>query len=77
MPAARVPRRRRAVGPTSAGTLRPMTADALERILRAATDPRGRGPLPWAAAPIREAARVLDLRCGSGAIAGELAPAHG
>jgi SAM-dependent methyltransferase len=51
-----------------------VTADALERLLRAATDSRGRGPLPWAAAPIREAGRVLDLCCGSGGIASELAP---
>jgi SAM-dependent methyltransferase len=51
-----------------------VTADALERLLRAATDARGRGPLPWAAAPIREAGRVLDLHCGGGAIASELAP---
>ncbi len=43
-----------------------------ERLLRAATDPAGRRPLPWAAAPLAGAQRVLDLCCGSGPMADEL-----
>lgn len=47
---------------------------AAERLLRAATDRYGNGPLPWAAAPILRADRVLDLCCGAGALADELPP---
>nr|WP_239028991.1 methyltransferase domain-containing protein [Pseudonocardia acidicola] len=43
-------------------------------MLQTATDGRGGTPLPWIAAPIRQAERALDLRCGIGALAGELAP---
>lgn len=43
-----------------------------ERLLRAATDRRGRGPLPWAAAPLLRSDRVLDLCCGTGPLRDEL-----
>ncbi|MGH3568645.1 MAG: class I SAM-dependent methyltransferase [Pseudonocardia sp.] len=49
---------------------------ALERLLRAATGQHGGGPLPWVAAPLQEADRVLDLDCGSGPLADELRPGH-
>jgi SAM-dependent methyltransferase len=42
------------------------------RLLRAATDAGGRGPLPWAAAPLAGAERVLDVNCGAGPLAAEL-----
>lgn len=45
-----------------------------ERLLRAAGDRYGTGPLPWAAAPLVNAERVLDLCCGAGALADELPP---
>ncbi|HYH29280.1 MAG TPA: methyltransferase domain-containing protein [Pseudonocardia sp.] len=41
------------------------------RLLRAATAPDGTGPLPWAAAPLAGARRVLDLCCGAGPLADE------
>lgn len=47
---------------------------ALARVLRAATDAHGRGPLPWLAAPVEDAATVLDLACGDGPIADVLGP---
>lgn len=49
---------------------------AAERLLRAATDRVGHGPLPWAAGPLLAARRVLDLRCGTGPLAEELPPGH-
>jgi SAM-dependent methyltransferase len=42
-------------------------------VLRAVTDQRGRHPLPWAVTPLAGAARVLDVSCGSGPLADELA----
>lgn len=42
-------------------------------LLRAATDRTGAGPLAWAAGPLLPAARVLDLCCGAGPLADELA----
>lgn len=42
-------------------------------LLRAATDRGGAGPLAWVAAPLLPGTRVLDLCCGSGALADELA----
>ncbi|MGH3614089.1 MAG: class I SAM-dependent methyltransferase [Pseudonocardia sp.] len=57
-----------------------MTVDdagaATERLLRAATGTPGGGPLPWVAAPLQEADRVLDLGCGAGPLADELRPGH-
>jgi SAM-dependent methyltransferase len=47
---------------------------AAERVLRAATDPQGRAPLPWTVAPVLNAQRVLDLVCGTGPLAEELRP---
>jgi SAM-dependent methyltransferase len=47
-----------------------------ERLLRAATDRAGGGPLPWAAAPLADARRVLDVCCGAGPLAGQF-PAGG
>jgi SAM-dependent methyltransferase len=47
--------------------------DAAGRLLRTATDRTGVGPLAWAASPLANATRVLDLCCGSGPLAGELA----
>lgn len=46
--------------------------DAVGRLLRTATDRNGTGPLPWTASPLASATRVLDVCCGSGALAGEL-----
>lgn len=50
------------------------TTGAAERLLRVATDPRGRGLLSWAVAPLQGAGRVLELGCGAGLLAGELPP---
>jgi SAM-dependent methyltransferase len=44
------------------------------RLLQAMVDHRGQGPLPWIAAPVAGADRVLDLCCGGGALAPFLAP---
>ena len=44
---------------------------AAVRLLRAATDGRGAGPLPWTAAPLAGAGRVLDVCCGRGPLADE------
>ncbi|WP_232666172.1 class I SAM-dependent methyltransferase [Pseudonocardia sp. TRM90224] len=46
--------------------------DEAERVLHALTDRFGRGPLEWAAAPLTKAERVLDLCCGTGALADAL-----
>jgi SAM-dependent methyltransferase len=46
--------------------------DVAVRLLHAAKDPNGVGPLPWAASPLASATRVLDVCCGSGPLAGEL-----
>jgi SAM-dependent methyltransferase len=46
-------------------------AAAAERLLRAASA-YDTGPLPWAAAPLVNAERVLDLCCGAGPLADEL-----
>jgi SAM-dependent methyltransferase len=43
-------------------------------LLAAAVDRAGHGPLPWLADPLRNAARVLELCCGPGLLAGELGP---
>lgn len=48
--------------------------DGTTRLLRAATDRSGGGPLPWSAAPLRNADRVLELCCGTGRLAGDIAP---
>lgn len=45
-----------------------------EHVLAAATDRHGRGPLPWAAAPLLRAERVLQPCCTTGSLAGEFAP---
>lgn len=50
-----------------------MTGGDVAAVLRAATDPRGGRPLPWTVAPLAEATRVLDVSCGSGPLADELA----
>jgi SAM-dependent methyltransferase len=42
------------------------------RLLHAAEDSNGLGPLPWAASPLASAARVLDVCCGSGPLAAQL-----
>jgi SAM-dependent methyltransferase len=42
-------------------------------LLRAATDRSGADPLGWVAGPLLPAVRVLDLCCGAGALADELA----
>jgi SAM-dependent methyltransferase len=42
-----------------------------ERLLRTATDPQGRDPLAWAAAPLENSRFVLDLCCGTGPLADE------
>ncbi|TWF79287.1 methyltransferase family protein [Pseudonocardia hierapolitana] len=47
--------------------------DVAGRLLRTATDRTGAGPIAWAASPLANAARVLDLCCGSGPLAGEFA----
>lgn len=41
-------------------------------VLRRATDRAGGGPLAWVAGPLLAADRVLDVCCGSGALADEL-----
>ncbi|WP_433279675.1 class I SAM-dependent methyltransferase [Pseudonocardia xinjiangensis] len=46
--------------------------DVTERVLRAAEGPHGSKPVPWAAAPLLTAERVLDLCCGSGPLADAL-----
>jgi SAM-dependent methyltransferase len=46
--------------------------DVAVRLLHAAADSNGLGPLPWAASPLANATRVLDVCCGSGPLAGEL-----
>ena len=46
--------------------------DVAARLLRTATDRTGIGPLAWAASPLANATRVLDISCGSGPLAGEL-----
>jgi SAM-dependent methyltransferase len=45
---------------------------AVARLLGEATTASGNRPLPWAAAPLHEAARVLDLVCGAGPLAAEI-----
>jgi SAM-dependent methyltransferase len=46
--------------------------DDAERVLSAADGPHGSKPVPWAAAPLLTAERVLDLCCGSGPLADAL-----
>ncbi|MFD1535132.1 class I SAM-dependent methyltransferase [Pseudonocardia aurantiaca] len=53
---------------------RPDDAAVAERLLRTATDRSGAGPLPWVAAPLADASRVLDVRCGAGPLAGQFRP---
>lgn len=45
-----------------------------ESVLRRAVDRRGTTALAWAAQPLLDAARVLDLCCGEGALVTALAP---
>ncbi|MCW2718771.1 MAG: Methyltransferase type 11 [Pseudonocardia sp.] len=45
---------------------------AAERLLGVATDVAGHHPLPWVAAPLLGADRVLDLCCGTGPLADHL-----
>jgi SAM-dependent methyltransferase len=52
-------------GPTYSGD----DAAVAERLLRAAVDRSGAGPLPWMAAPLTDAGRVLDVCCGAGPLA--------
>ena len=47
--------------------------DVAGRLLRAATDRNGAGAVPWAASPLANATRVVDVCCGSGPLAGEFA----
>jgi SAM-dependent methyltransferase len=49
-------------------------AAAAERLLHAAVDRSGAGPLPWMAAPLADAGLVLDICCGTGPLAGHFAP---
>jgi len=49
----------------------PPPDDVAGRLLRTATDRNGTGPLPWAASPLANATRVVDVCCGSGSLAGE------
>jgi SAM-dependent methyltransferase len=49
----------------------PAPDDVAGRLLRTATDRSGTGPLPWAASPLANATRVLDVCCGSGPLAEE------
>lgn len=51
-----------------------MVVDPSEPLLRAAMDRNGRSPLPWAAAPLRGAERVLEPYCVTDALAEELPP---
>jgi SAM-dependent methyltransferase len=60
----------RARRPAPGATLRRVIDAAT--VLRAASDGHGTGPLPWVAAPLRDADRVLDVSCGAGALAPEL-----
>jgi SAM-dependent methyltransferase len=54
----------------------PADAAVAERLLQTATDRTGAGPLPWMAAPLAGAGRVLDVCCGAGPLAGRF-PAGG
>ena len=56
---------------TGAGTPADDDSAAAVRLLRAATDETGTGPLPWTAAPLAGAERVLDVCCGRGPLADE------
>jgi SAM-dependent methyltransferase len=47
--------------------------DTAVRLLRAATGPNGLEPFPWAVSPLANATRVLDVCCGTGPLADELA----
>lgn len=58
---------------TGAGTAGDDDPAAAVRLLGAATDAKGTGPLPWAAAPLAGAGRVLDVCCGRGPLADEFA----
>ncbi|MCY7340792.1 MAG: class I SAM-dependent methyltransferase [Pseudonocardia sp.] len=48
--------------------------DPSARLLGAAVARHGRTPVAWAAGPLLDARRVLDLGCGAGALSEELAP---
>jgi SAM-dependent methyltransferase len=48
--------------------------DPAARLLRAAADRHGHRPLPWVAAPLQDAERVLDVCCGTGPLAAHLPP---
>jgi SAM-dependent methyltransferase len=52
----------------------PADGGIAERVLKTAAGPHGAGLLRWAAAPLLTAERVLDLCCGTGALADELLP---
>jgi SAM-dependent methyltransferase len=51
----------------------PPPDDVAGRLLRAAVDRNGDRPLPWAASPLARATRVVDVCCGPGHLAAELA----
>lgn len=51
----------------------PPPDDVAGRLLREAVDRNGDRPLPWAASPLARASRVLDVCCGAGYLAAELA----
>lgn len=52
----------------------PSAGEVAERLLVRAVDPRGDTALAWAAGPLLDAGRVLDLCCGHGPLADVLAP---
>jgi SAM-dependent methyltransferase len=51
----------------------PPPDDVVGRLLHGAVDRNGDRPLPWAASPLARATRVVEVCCGAGHLAGELA----
>lgn len=60
---------RDAVAPTDG-----VSAVTAERLIRTMVGPGGHRVLPWAAGPLLDARRVLDVCCGTGPLADELQP---